>query len=81
MSGLFSKAKDKRLASKISVRSPTAFRESIHKLERGGLSLREERALVLARTRGKLQLRRSNLSGKERRQFREISKIRVPRHD
>ena len=79
MTSIFSKPKNKRLARDISIRSPTAFRESIRKLERGGLSREEERALVLARTRAAMQLRRDDLSRKERRQFEEINSIKIPK--
>jgi len=75
---LFFKAKDKKLARKVRISSPSAFRTSINVLKRGGITLKEKRALVLARTRAKVQLRRKNLSIKERRQFGTIAKMRVP---
>jgi len=76
---IFFPAKSKALAGKISITSPTAFRESIRELKKGGLSLREKKALVLARTRATAQLGRENLSSKERKQFRAISKINIPK--
>jgi len=76
---LFFKAKSKALAKKISITSPAAFRASIKELKKGGLSLREKRALVLARNRAAAQLKRKNLSAKERKQFRAISKISIPK--
>ncbi len=76
---LFGKPKNKRLARIISITSPAAFRRSITTLNKGGLTLEEKRALVLARTRATLQLKRKNLSPKERKQMREISKISIPK--
>lgn len=71
--------KNKLLARKISITSPSKFKESIKKLKKGGLNLKEKQALVLARTRATAQLKRKNLSPKERRQFRAISKINIPK--
>ncbi len=76
---LFFKAKDPRLARDISITSPSAFRESIKKLKRGGVTLKEMRALQLAKNRAGAQLKRKNLSSKERKQFRAISKINIPK--
>lgn len=75
---LFSKPKSKRLARIIDITSPTAFKRSIRILKKGGLTLREKRALVLARNRAGAQLKRKNLSMKERVQFGRISKMRLP---
>ncbi len=77
--GLFKKAKSKRLARIISIKSPSAFRKSVTTLKKRGLTTREKRALVLARTRATVQLRRKNLSAKERRQFRSIAKTKIPK--
>jgi len=76
---IFFPPKDKALARKISIRSPREFRNSIRKLRVGGITLKERRALILARTRAKVQLKRNNLSAKEKRQFRSISQINIPR--
>lgn len=78
-SSLFNKPKNKRIAKIISIKSPAAFKLSIKKLQKGGLTLEEKRSLVLARTRAKLQLRRKNLSQKERIQFNKISKMKLPK--
>lgn len=78
MRGLFSPAKNSRLARIISIESPAKFRTSIKKLMEGGLSGEERRALTLAKTRATLQLRRRNLSDKERKEFRIISKMVIP---
>lgn len=75
---LFSKPKNKEIARKISITSPAAFRGSIKELQKGGLNTEEKKSLVLARTRASLQLKRHNLSPKERKQFREISKMNIP---
>ncbi len=72
--GLFdTKVKSKKIASEISITSPAAFRESIKKLEKNGLTTHEERALILAQNRAKAQLHRKDLSPKERSQFKKIS--------
>ncbi len=76
---LFFPPKNKRLARAITIKSPTAFRKSIKKLKKGGLTTTEKKALVLARTRAKIQLKRKNLSPKERKQMREISRIKLPK--
>ncbi len=76
---LFFPAKDKSLAKKISITSPTAFKESIKKLKESGITTKEKRALVLARNRATTQLGRKNLSSKERKQFKAISKQSLPK--
>jgi len=75
---LFFKPKSKRLARIITIKSPTAFRESIRVLKKGGLTTKEKRALVLAQNRARAQLKRKTLSPKEIRQFRAIAKVRLP---
>lgn len=75
---LFFKAKDPRLARIISTTSPTAFRRSIRTLKKGGLTIKERQALVVAQNRSGAQLKRKNLSPKERCQFSEIVKIKIP---
>ena len=74
---IFGKPKSKVLAAKISIKSPQEFKESIRKLKENELTLHEKRALVLARTRAKLQLRRKVLSLKERKEMLEISKTKI----
>ena len=76
---IFFPPKDKALARKISITSPAAFRRSIRELKKGGITLKEKRALTLARTRSMVQLKRKNLSTKERKQFRAISKMNLPK--
>lgn len=76
---LFFPPKNKRLARAISIETPNAFRNSIRRLMRNGLSLEEFRALNLAKTRARLALRRPNLSLSEERQMREISRVRIPK--
>ncbi len=75
---LFGKAKSKRIAKIINITSPTAFRKSIRKLKKGGLSTHEKRGLTLARNRAGAQLKRKNLSPKERKQMKAITKISLP---
>jgi len=76
---IFGKPSDPKLAAKISIRTPKEFMKSIKVLNKDGLTSKEKKALVLARTRAKLQLRRRNLSSKERGEFREISKMKIPK--
>ncbi len=78
-SSIFFKPKSKALAEKISITSPAAFNRSIMELKKGGVTLRERRALTLARTRAKAQLGRKNLSLSERKQFRTISRTKIPK--
>lgn len=75
---LFFAPKDKVLARKISIKTPGQFRKSIELLKKNGITLKEKRGLVLARTRAKVQLRRKNLSKRERNQFTTISTMRIP---
>ena len=74
---IFFPAKHKRLARVVTIRSPSAFRQSIRTLKKRGLTTAEKRALVLARTRAKAMLKRKHLSLKERKQMREISKVKI----
>ena len=76
---LFSPAKSKRISKIINITSPSAFRKSISKLKKGGLTLQEKRALVLARNRAGAQLKRKNLSANERKQFTAINKMALPK--
>ena len=76
---LFFPPKDKALARKISIKSPFAFRRSIRTLKKGGITLKERRGLILAKNRAGAILKRNNLSGKERKQFRSISQINIPK--
>lgn len=73
-----SKVQNKKLASKISITSPTAFRNSIRQVGKNGYTLEELRALQLAENRAKAQLKRKDLSSKERKQLKEISKVKIP---
>lgn len=79
MKGLFEPAKNPRLARIISIETPAKFKKSIITLSKGGLSISEFRALTLAKTRAKLQLRRRNLSPKERKEFRMIANTKIPK--
>ena len=76
---LFFSPKDKALAKKISITTPGQFNKSIKMLSKGGITLKENRALKLARTRAKVQLKRKNLSTRERNQMMAISKTVIPR--
>jgi len=76
---IFFPPKDKALAKKISIRTPGQFRKSINKLRKNGITLKENRALVLARTRAKVQLKRKNLSVRERNQMEAIVNTVIPR--
>ena len=76
---LFFPVKDKALARKISIESPRAFKASIKKVSVNGITLKEKKALTLAKTRAKVQLRRPNLSFKERKQFFAIANMKLPK--
>ncbi len=76
---IFFPPKDKALARKISIKTPGQFKKSIQELKKNGITLKENRALVLARTRAKVQLKRKNLSTRERNQMRAIAKTVIPR--
>jgi len=78
---LFFPAKSKRLAEAISITSPTAFRLSIRRVKRmRGISPGTKvKALVLAQNRAKAMLKRKRLSARERKQLREIAKIKIPK--
>lgn len=76
---IFFKAKNPRLARAISIKSPSAFRESISKVRRlkGFTKKQKQSALNLAKGRATAQLARRRLSLKERIQFRAIRKINI----
>jgi len=76
---IFFPPKNKALARKISIKSPHAFRISIRKLKKGGVTLEENKALTLAKTRAMVQLKRNNLSAKEKKQFRTIAQMNIPK--
>jgi len=76
---IFFPPKHKKIARVISIKSPSAFKRSIQTLKKRGLNLTEKRALTLARTRAKIQLKRRNLSAKERKQFKVIAGMRIPK--
>ena len=76
--GLFFEASDPRLAEIIDISSPEAFDMSITEIKKGGVTLKEKRALVLARNRAGAQLGRKNLSPKEIREFTIIKNRRLP---
>lgn len=76
---LFFTPRDKTLARKISIRTPTEFKKSIRSVSKGGVTIKEKRALSLAKMRARVQLRRKNLSMKERKQFGMIAKMQLPK--
>lgn len=76
---IFFRAKSKRLAKIISIKSPAAFKRSVRILRRGGLTVSEKAGLVLAQNRAKAMLHRLNLSLKERKEMRIISNIKLPK--
>jgi len=78
---LFFKAKNPKLAKAISITSPSSFRQSIKKVKKlkGLKPTTKRRALIAAKNRAKVQLKRKGLSIKERKQFSAISKTNIPR--
>ncbi len=69
-----------KLAMAISTKSPSQFRQSFSRVKKiKGLSpLTKRRGLILAQNRARLQLKRKNLSSGERKQFKAISKTKLP---
>lgn len=67
------------LSDIISIKSPKAFKESIKELKEGGITTKEKKALVLAQNRARAILHKKNLSEKERKQFKAISKVKLPK--
>ena|SRR3990167_10383990 len=76
---LFFKPKHPEIARQISIRTPNAFHASIRRLRKGGYTLTKYRALLLARTRAQVMLKRQNLSGRERAQMQKISMMPIPK--
>ena len=76
---IFFPPKNPRLARAISIKTPTAFRKSIGTVKKmqGIPKITKKRALVLARTRATVALKRQNLSIGERKQLRTISKTKI----
>lgn len=71
--------KSQRRSKIISIKSPTEFRKSIKELKKGRYTVGDQRALQLAKNRAGAILKRTNLSPKEKRQFKAISKITIPK--
>jgi len=63
---------NRRLVDVISITSPSAFKQSMLILSKGGLSNKEKKDIVLAKERAKTQLRRKNLTQKERYDFNDM---------
>jgi hypothetical protein len=78
MKSIFLKPKFPRLARAISIKSPSAFKQSISRVRRlkGFTKKQKQSALNLAKGRATAMLGRRNLSLKERREFRTISRIK-----
>ncbi len=76
---IFFAPKDKKLAAMISIRTPGQFNKSIEKLKKRGITVRENKALNKAKSRAKVQLKRKNLSIRERNQMRAIAMTPIPR--
>ena len=78
---LFFRPRNPQLARAISITSPEQFRKSISRVRKlkGISATTKRRALTLAKNRSGAQLKRKNLSPKERKQFRAITNIKIPR--
>lgn len=76
---LLFKPVDKSISRKISIVTPGKFDKSIKALMRRGLTVKENKALVSARNIAAVQLKRKDLSKRERNQFRAISTTVIPR--
>ncbi len=77
--GLFRPAKSKRLAKLVDITSPTAFKRGLRKAKLNGFTRKEQQAFVLGKNRADAQLKRTNLSPKERKQFKAITNVRIPK--
>jgi hypothetical protein len=71
--------KSKARARIISIETPAKFRKSIKEIYKDRYTVGDQKALQLARNRAKAQLKRRNLSGKEREEFTEITKTKIPK--
>lgn len=71
--------KSKRRAGRISITSPTTFRESIRELRKDRYTLSDYRALILAQNRARGMLNKKDLSTKEKKQMQAISEIKIPK--
>ena len=78
-SEILGKPKSKRLSDIIDITSPAAFKRSIEEIKKDGVTRKEVRALSLAKGAATLQLARKNLSDKERKQFKTIQGMRLPK--
>ena len=75
---IFFPPKHGKLADRITIESPEAFRASIRTLQRMGIGAREKRGLVLAQNRAKAMLKKRTLSPKERQELAAIVRIPLP---
>lgn len=75
---IFFKPKFPRLSKAIKITSPSAFRESIEKVRalKGFTKKQKQGALNLAKGRARAMLARKRLSGKERKEFGAIARIK-----
>lgn len=74
---VFFPPKNKRLARIISIKSTKSFRKSIRTLKRNGLSLKEKRALVLARTRARIISQNKRVSFRVRKEKARIGRMKI----
>lgn len=72
---LFFAPSSKRLSRIIKLDSPMSARESVRELRKDGVTKKELRAANLAANRADAQQKRKNLSGRERREFKEVESI------
>lgn len=71
--------KSQRRSKIISIRTPKEFRNSIRELKKDKYTIGDQRALQLAKNRASTILNKTNLSLKEKKQFKQISKINIPK--
>lgn len=76
---IFFEPKSKVRAKIVDITSPTAFKRSIRTFKKSGLTLAEKRSLALGKARASAQLKRKDLSKKERKQMKAITKIKLPK--
>jgi len=63
----------------VNISSPEAFKCSVKKLKAGGIKPEERRAIKKAQLRAKIQLKRKDLSKKEKKEFRKIMSFELPK--
>jgi len=75
--GLFNKPTQELLASQISISNAELFRQSINVLKKKGLTPETKLAIQHAKSRARVQLFRTDISIRERKEFLKISRMTI----